>query len=478
VVKQKYPFPLIEDCLSRLSDKKIFTLLDLKDGFHQIDVHPEHTQYFSFATPDGQFEFKKLPFGYSEAPAEFQKRLVYILQPLIRKDVVIVYIDDILIPSKTVDENLETLQEVLTLLKQYAFKLNYDKCLFLKTTIEYLGYIISPEGITLSSRHVEAVQNFPRPTKVVEVQRFLGLTNYFRKFIENYAFIAKPLQNLLKKSTQFAFDDQCHKAYETLKEKLTSYPVLRLYNPAAMTELHTDASAIALAGILLQKQDSGKWAPVAYYSQSTNQAEMKYHSFELEMLAVVKAIERFHIYLYGLKFTVITDCHALVYAINKAHLNPRIARWTLRHQNYSLNVAHRVGHQMSHVDALSRISAYVEYMPLERELEFKQLQDQKLKEIAEKLEFQENDMFQLIDGLVYKKGPDKPRFAVPESMTRNIIKVYHNEQAHCGFDKTVEGIQANYWFLSLRKKFETTYITVSNVSLQTLLRIPEKAKSK
>lgn len=140
VVKQKYPFPLIEDCLSRLGEKKIFTLIYLKDGFHNIKLHPDFTKYFAFATPDGQFEYNRLPFGFCDSPTEFQHRLVFILQPLIRNNKVIVYIDDILIPSVSTEDNLETIKEVITLLKQYDFQLNYGKCCFLKITIEYLGY--------------------------------------------------------------------------------------------------------------------------------------------------------------------------------------------------------------------------------------------------------------------------------------------------------------------------------------------------
>lgn len=178
----------------------------------------------------------------------------------------------------------------------------------------------------MSSRHTEAIKNFPLLSKKVELQQFLELTNYFRKFIKNYALITKPLHKLLKLNTEFVLDESCLQAFDSLKKALTSYPVLCLYNPSYETQLHMDASLLALIGILLQKQSSGQWVPVAYYSQSTNDAEIRYHSFELEMLAVVKSIERFHIYLYGIQFTVITDCHALVYAINKAHLNPRIAR--------------------------------------------------------------------------------------------------------------------------------------------------------
>jgi len=229
VEKQKYPFPLIEDCLVKLSDKSVFTLLDMKDGFHQISVHPEHTKYFSFATPDGQFEYVKLPFGYSEAPAEFQKRIVQILQSFIREDKVLVYIDDIL-ASNSVEENLETLKQVLLMLKRYGFEFNYRKCSFLKKRIEYLGYIISCGQITLSDRHTNAIKNFPRPENIHQVQQFLGLANYFGKFIPSDTIKAKPLYNLLRKSVDFVFDADCIDAFNTLKDELTSHPVLRLYN--------------------------------------------------------------------------------------------------------------------------------------------------------------------------------------------------------------------------------------------------------
>lgn len=184
----------------------------------------------------------------------------------------------------------------------------------------------------------------------------------------------------------------------------------------------------------------------------TNAAESRYHSFELEMLAIVRAVERFHIYLYGIEFTIITDCNALVYAVNKAHLNPRIARWTLKLQNYHFKLRHRSGNQMMHIDALSRQVFYIDSIPIERELEYKQLQDAGIKEIANKLEFENHDKFQLIDGLVYRKGIDRPRFYVPESMLNNIFKIYHDEVAHCGVEKTFQGIYGNYWFPLMRKK--------------------------
>lgn len=202
----------------------------------------------------------------------------------------------------------------------------------------------------------------------------------------------------------------------------------------------------------MQKQEGGQWAPVAYYSQSTNRAEANYHSFKLEMLAIVKSIEKFHIYLYGLEFTVLSDCNTVVYAVSKASLNPRIARWILALQNYKFKISHRIDTRMNHVDALSRCVAYANFLPLERELEFIQLRDDRICHIANELEYQDNEKFKLIDGFIYRKCEDCDRFVIPESVIYSVVKHYHDDMAHCSIDKTFEGIHATYWFFSICKK--------------------------
>jgi len=156
------------------------------------------------------------------------------------------------------------------------------------------------------------INKFKQPTNVHEVQRFLGLTNYFRKFIKDFSLKAKPLHNLLRKDVIFCFNQNCIDSFNLLKNELVTYPVLALYDPSAETELHTDACSQGLGGVLLQKQTTGLWSVIAYFSQTTNSAESKYHSYELEMLAIVRAVQRFHLYLYGLNFTIVTDCNALV----------------------------------------------------------------------------------------------------------------------------------------------------------------------
>lgn len=177
---QKYPFSVIQDLIDKLYRKSVYTKLDLKDGFHQISIHPESIKYFSFATPSGQYEFLKLPFGYSEFSAEFQKRIMDIFKDIIRQEKVSVYVDDILIATSSVEENLKILESILILLKQYNIELNLSKCLFLKK-IKYLGYSISSEGVTLTPRHVQAMLDYPIPKSAKQLCGFLGLCSYFRR---------------------------------------------------------------------------------------------------------------------------------------------------------------------------------------------------------------------------------------------------------------------------------------------------------
>lgn len=169
----------------------------------------------------------------------------------------------------------------------------------------------------MSDRHTRAILDFPIPKSIKQLQSFLGLTGFFRRFIKDYAIKAEPLYNLTKKEVSFVFDEGCKLAFDQLKKELTSYPVLRLYNPTAKTELHTDASSVGFGAILLQRQEDNNFTPIGYFSKATTEIEKRYHIYELETLAIVRALERFHVYLQGIAFNVVTDCNSLVLAFKK-----------------------------------------------------------------------------------------------------------------------------------------------------------------
>lgn len=192
------------------------------------------------------------------------------------------------------------------------------------------------------------------PTNAKETSRCLGLFSYFRRFVSDFARISRPLYSLIRKDAVFAWNDECTRAFTHLRKTLTEAPVLSIYNPKCETELHTDASGKGFGAAILQKQDDGKFHPVAYFSKRTTPDESKYHSYELETLAIVYALDRFKNFLDGIHFTIVTDCNSLVLTLNKKKINPRIARWALEFENFDYAVRHRKGDQMAHVDALSR----------------------------------------------------------------------------------------------------------------------------
>ncbi|KAB0790077.1 hypothetical protein PPYR_15601 [Photinus pyralis] len=224
---------------------------------------------------------------------------------------------------------MENLKTILKLLREEGLKLNLEKCYFLQTSVSYLGFEISIGQIKPGSGKVKDIEEFPTPKSVHNIRQFLGLTGYFRHFVENYASIAIPLTTLLRKTEKFKWGVSEQTSFNKLRKALTEKPILAIFNPTAETEVHTDASAQGIAGIMLQKQSDGRLHPVAYYSRQTTHAENKYHSFELETLAVVDSLKKFRVYLLGIHFTVATDCNALKASSTEKDIIPRIARWWL-----------------------------------------------------------------------------------------------------------------------------------------------------
>lgn len=301
LVRDNYPLPNIENLLDSLHNKRYFTVLDLKDGFYHISMAEESIKYTAFTTVFGQFEFLRMPFGLKVAPSRFQRYINQVLADLIRSSDVVVYMDDILISSSTL-EHFVTLKKTFTLLVNNRLQLRIDKCKFLYTQIEFIGYIVSEEGIRPTQRGIEAVQKIPIPRNVKEVHSFVALCSYFRKFIPSISIIAKPFYDLLRKGATFKFEQEEFQAFELLKKKLVEVPVLAIYSPASETELHCDASGMGFGAVLLQRQKDGQFHPVFFFSKRTTDIEARYHSFELEMLAIIYALRRFRIYLSGIRF--------------------------------------------------------------------------------------------------------------------------------------------------------------------------------
>ncbi|GFW71921.1 retrovirus-related Pol polyprotein from transposon 17.6 [Trichonephila clavipes] len=267
--------------------------------------------------------------------------------------------DDLIIPSVDEEEGLRKLRTVLEVASKYGLEIQFKKCQFLKRKVEFLGHIVENGTISPSLSKTLAVRKFPQPTTLKQVQSFLGLTGYFRKFIPEYSKIAKPLSDLLRKDNSFVFEQPQIEAFRKLKEILTSSPVLHIFKPAKKTELHTDASQQGYDAVLLQEADDRRLHLVYYMSKKTNIAEEKYSSYELEVLAIVAALKKLRVYLLEQKVKIVTDCSAFQKTMGKKDLVTRIARWAMLLEEFDCEIIHRPGQRMKHVDALIRYPVMV-----------------------------------------------------------------------------------------------------------------------
>lgn len=454
-VRDNYPLPLIDTCLEHLGSKRFFTLMDLKNGFHQIDMHEDSIKFTSFVTPDGQFEYIKMPFGLKNAPAQFQRFINHVLHTFIASGQLVVYLDDIIIASVDLEDHLCILGDVLRTLRNNGLELRMDKCKFVYEELDYLGYRANPKGIRPSDQHIQAIQNYPVPRNIKEVQRCLGLFSYFRRFVSSFSTIAKPLSNLLKDKAIFVFNDFCLRAFNILRDKLINSPVLAIYNPSRETELHCDASAVGFGSVLLQKQEDGKLHPIAYFSKTASSDEAKLHSYELETLSIIYALKRFHTYLHGIPFKIITDCNSLVETLKNRNSSAKIARWSLFLEDYNYSISHRPGSSMSYVDALSRkqVGAITDDIDIDRQLRIAQSRDPIVEELKMKLKLEPVEGFVLENGVIYKISPSGKKLVfVLNELINNIIRNAHEKLGHLGVKKCCCSISSQYWFPQMKMR--------------------------
>lgn len=327
ILKERYPLPLIDDQFDSLQGARIFSTLDLRNGFFHVPVNEKSRKFTAFVVPGGHYEFKKMPFGLCNSPSVFQRFINAVFKELTASKTVLIYMDDLILSSDDIASGLEKLRLVLKTASEFGLEIKWKKCQFLQSKISYLGNIIENGRVRPSKDKTAAVVKFPEAKDVKAVRSFLGLSGYFRKFIQNYSIIARPLSDLLKDKVPFRFDYKERQAFERLKSLLSDKPVLRLYKTNAETELHTDACSLGIGAILMQKDsESGMFYPVYYVSGKTTTAEEKYCRYELEVLAIVKALQKFRVYLLGIDFKIITDCQAFALTIKKKDLCVRVAR--------------------------------------------------------------------------------------------------------------------------------------------------------
>ncbi|XP_027158420.1 uncharacterized protein LOC113760043 [Coffea eugenioides] len=347
-IKNKYPLPLIDSLFDQLQGSVVFSKLDLRQGYYQLKIKKEDIPKTAFSTRYGHFEFAVMPFGLTNAPAAFMDLMQRIFKKYLDQFVV-VFIDDILIYSKSREEHAKHLEVVLQILREHKLYAKFSKCEFWLTEISFLGHRVSEDGIAVDPAKVEAVINWKQPETPTEVRSFLGLAGYYRRFIQDFSKIAGPMTELTKKGAKFVWTPKCESSFQELKKRLTSAPVLVLPDGGEGYAVYSDASREGLGCVLMQM---GK--VVAYASRKLKPYEQNYPTHDLELAAVIFALKKWRHYLYGVTFEVFTDHKSLKYLFSQKELNLRQRRWVEFLEDYDCSINYHPGKANVVADALSR----------------------------------------------------------------------------------------------------------------------------
>lgn len=352
-IDDKYPLPNISDILDKLGRANYFTTIDLASGFHQLEVDPEDVPKTAFSTDTGHYEFKRMPFGLKNAPSTFQRVMNNVLRGL-QNEICFVYIDDIIIFSTSLEEHLDSLRSVFNRLRKNNFKIQLDKTEFLRKEVQFLGHIITPDGVKPNPDKIAAIKNFPIPKTQSDIKSFLGLLGYYRRFIPNLAKIIKPMTLCLKKGKTVTHDKEFLDCFHICKNLLINEPILKYPDFDKPFILTTDASNFAIGAVLSQGELPHD-RPVAYASRTLNDSEVKYSTIEKELLAIVWACKQFRPYLYGKKFKIYTDHRPLTWLFNIKEPNSKLVRWRLKLEEYEYEIIYKKGKHNTNADCLSRI---------------------------------------------------------------------------------------------------------------------------
>lgn len=467
--KDRYPLPRIDDILDQLRSARLMSKIDLRSGYWQIPVAEEDRHKTAFRTKKGTFRFIRMPFGLTGAPATFQRAMDECLETLIGKTC-FVYLDDIVIFSNEEGNHARDVLEVLMRLKEAGFTARRDKCTFGMKQIQLLGHLVGNGELLPDSDKVKAVMELEAPRNAKGLRSFLGSVGYFRRFIEGFAGIAFPLTELIRKEASWKWEKAHQTAFELLRGRLSSAPILKLPDFGKSYVVRSDASDYATGAVLLQEQE-GELMPIAFFSKKLTKAEKNYTTTEKEALAVVRAIKEWWFYLDGVKFIVETDHSALRSVLKTREPTGRIARWVMRLQELDFEVRHRPGKQMELPDMLSRmestshdhvaVASYDGIASLQRRdkvvgglVRALEGEEQGDKEVQHLLRLT-GDKLVIDDGvLLYSRGirtgktAENLRLVVPEELRKKIIYECHDSLVggHFGTEKTYFKVAERYWW--------------------------------
>ncbi|GBG73443.1 hypothetical protein CBR_g16159 [Chara braunii] len=461
-VKNREPLQGIDDLLDRVQGCRYFSKIDLKSGYHQIAIRPEDQHKTAFQTRYGPYEFVVMPFGLCNAPGTFQHTMNRIFHDYLDK-FVIVYLDDILIFSKTVEEHVAHLDKVLGLLRQHKFKINGEKCEFGRTRVLYLGHEISTEGLKPDDAKAASIRDRPHPQYVTGMRSFLGMTGDYRTFMKNYSIVAAPLTDLTRLDTPWEWTDKCEAAFRHLKHALTHHEVLNLPDPDKPFIVTTDASQYGI-GVVLAQQEGPKLRPVEYMSKKMPSQKLAKSTYEKELYAVYKALTHWRHYLLGRFFILRTDHQTLKWMRTQPVLSDALKRWIEVIEQYDFDPQYLKGEYNKVADALSRRPDFSGALITEFSLTDNVTQslveayckDQFMSEILRRLEAKDKKTsaeFELVNGLLFLEKAGNKQLCVPnsESLRSLFLGECRDATGHFGYKKTAANLLQRFWWPTMMR---------------------------
>lgn len=467
-IKDAYPLPIIDGILSRLGDTFYISSIDLKDAFWQIELDAESREKTAFTVPGRPlYQFARMPFGLCNAAQTMCRLMDRVIGQELR-EFVFVYIDDLMIVSSDFETHVSRIRAVAECLRKANLTINVAKSKFAMKQIKYLGYIVGNGCLKTDPDKIRAIVEFPRPKTVRQLRSFLGLTGWYQRFIKNYSAISAPLSNIRGSPEKFQWSEEAQKAFDHLKMRLTSAPILSHPNFERPFVIQCDASATGVGSVLFQVDENGEEHPIAFMSKKLNSAQRNYSVTELECYAAVLSVKKFRPYVEGMEFKILTDHASLKWLMSQKDLSGRLARWSLKLQSFRFSIEHRKGSANIVPDALSRV--FVEEVssdPLSVDLSSEQFRSDEYLDLLAQVKANADRLpdLSIVDDKVFIKTEfgnendsrldETPwKLWVPNALTADLIARAHDPPlaSHGGIAKTLDRLKNNFFWPSMSKQ--------------------------